>query len=335
MRPANCPRNLSAHCADRRQTVNEFLLNAAEWLGLWLTLAMALSLLAGSVYPAFRRLCASASPAARSAATLGYGLLAPGAAAAAVIAVMLPGWAGLLVPPHCHGSLCEAHTPLLSAGGIGDTVLVAIGSLAPLALAAIVIGALRAGRRRLRLWLAFSRPERMAAYRTVDSPDALAWCFGLWRPRVFVTTALIRKLTPAELDAVLRHEWAHAKRLDNLRAAALGLGTLFWLPGGRRRILSDLSTDSELACDAVAHRAAHGTTALQAALSALQGTPCPAPPARGSAFGKVSPVQRIAALQSPAAHPPAIRAWLFLAAIWCLEVALATGLAHHGLEWLA
>ena len=55
----------------------------------------------------------------------------------------------------------------------------------------------------------------------VTTSDSYAWCYGLLRPRIYVTTGLLDALTSDELEAVLRHERYHLQRYDPLR-------TLFW-----------------------------------------------------------------------------------------------------------
>jgi Zn-dependent protease with chaperone function len=55
----------------------------------------------------------------------------------------------------------------------------------------------------------------------VISGVAQAWCYGLIRPRVCVTTGLLGMLSSDELEAVLRHECYHLRRYDPLR-------TLLW-----------------------------------------------------------------------------------------------------------
>jgi hypothetical protein len=52
----------------------------------------------------------------------------------------------------------------------------------------------------------------------VDWTRAEALCYGLVRPRICITTGLLRMLSPAELEAVLRHERHHLQRRDPLRA---------------------------------------------------------------------------------------------------------------------
>jgi hypothetical protein len=72
----------------------------------------------------------------------------------------------------------------------------------------------------------------------LESAAAAAFCAGLLRPRVFVTSGMVASLADDELDAVLVHEAEHAHRRDPLRrlAGRAAADVLFWLPlivGGR------------------------------------------------------------------------------------------------------
>jgi Zn-dependent protease with chaperone function len=51
----------------------------------------------------------------------------------------------------------------------------------------------------------------------VDAEGAQVFCYGLVRPRVVVTSALLAVLDPTELAAVLCHERHHVQRWDPLR----------------------------------------------------------------------------------------------------------------------
>lgn len=93
--------------------------------------------------------------------------------------------------------------------------------------------------------------------------------FGLARPVVLVPAGIADHLAPAELAAVLVHESCHARRRDNLMAAAHSLvEAIFWFHPlvwwlGRR-----LREERERACDeAVIGRGVNGETYAQAILS--------------------------------------------------------------------
>jgi beta-lactamase regulating signal transducer with metallopeptidase domain len=89
---------------------------------------------------------------------------------------------------------------------------------------------------------------------------------GVLYPRILLPIGIDRVLNRRELDAVLIHEMAHAKRRDNLirllyemSLCALWFHPLIWLAGARMALYRELS------CDESVIRRAHG----QALVSAL------------------------------------------------------------------
>jgi Zn-dependent protease with chaperone function len=115
----------------------------------------------------------------------------------------------------------------------------------------------------------------------LDSPAASAFCAGLLRPRVFVTSGMVAALADEELDAVLVHEAEHARRRDPLRrlVGRAAAGVLFWLPlvgwWTRHRL-----EDAELAAD----RAAIDRVGRSPLARALRATATPAAPMVGARF---------------------------------------------------
>ena len=102
----------------------------------------------------------------------------------------------------------------------------------------------------------------------IDLDIPVALCYGLLRPRLLLSTGLARRLSDAELEAVLRHEAAHLRRRDPVRLVlARALAELLPL-----RILSRLATSMSLAQELAADRSAladGGTQALGGALLKL------------------------------------------------------------------
>ncbi|MGH3470075.1 MAG: M56 family metallopeptidase, partial [Thermocrispum sp.] len=80
--------------------------------------------------------------------------------------------------------------------------------------------------------------------------DVVAFCAGVFWPRVFVSTGAVHAYARAELDAVLAHEAAHASRHDPLRRllARASSEVLFFVPlcdwwATRRMEHAELSAD--------------------------------------------------------------------------------------------
>ena len=135
------------------------------------------------------------------------------------------------------------------AAGRGETLWVALHACAragaaavsllgllALALAASAVGAAllelahqaRAGRRALRSaragalmpapeLVAFARDLGLSRLVVVESKERIAFCAGLLRPCVAISTAVCDALEPSALRALLAHEAAHARRRDPLR----------------------------------------------------------------------------------------------------------------------
>jgi Zn-dependent protease with chaperone function len=96
-----------------------------------------------------------------------------------------------------------------------------------------------------------------------------AFCHGLMRPRIYVSSGALAALGPAELAALLAHERHHARRRDPLRRAVARMlgGALFFLPV-LPRLLERYRDEAELAADEAALRDGHAA-ALAAALLAF------------------------------------------------------------------
>lgn len=95
---------------------------------------------------------------------------------------------------------------------------------------------------------------------------AEAFCYGLLRPRICITTGLLRVLEPAEAEAVLRHERHHLQRRDPLRSLLWTmLCTVCWW-------LKDWAIHADLLRELAADRAvieAQGRSPLASALFKL------------------------------------------------------------------
>jgi Zn-dependent protease with chaperone function len=107
------------------------------------------------------------------------------------------------------------------------------------------------------------------AVAVLADPRPLAFCAGLRRPRVYVTTGALARLEPDELRAIAEHEAHHVRRRDPLRLlVAQTLADAFAI-----RALRDLPdrqhTTADLAADAAAVAAAGTARPLAAAMLRL------------------------------------------------------------------
>jgi Zn-dependent protease with chaperone function len=215
---------------------------------------------------------------------------------------------------------------------------IAIVALAVMALSAIVLAAAGA----VRELVASGRLNRALQQRCREQPDGvlllddehpLAFCAGLLRPRVYLSTGARALLDDAALRAVLEHERHHARRRDPLRLATgrVLASSLFFLPGlaalAREQVaLSELGADESAIGGVPDGRSALARAILGFDGAATRDRPAGFDPARIDHLLGESASWRFPALLCLAAG----------AAIALLvAVALLLGMAAHGSATLA
>lgn len=100
--------------------------------------------------------------------------------------------------------------------------------------------------------------------RIIPSMTPEAFTVGLLRPKICLSEGLLRSLREPELQAVLRHERAHARALDPLRLAAVRfLSDFLWFLPVSRPLADAFSGMAELRADEAA--VAAGSDALELA----------------------------------------------------------------------
>jgi len=158
----------------------------------------------------------------------------------------------------------------LPEANLTSVASLALGSFAVAVLLLAVrsaFGQLRASRRFLRGLRPLATATGPRGARVYECSAPQAFCAGLLRPRVYVSSGAVAQLSREELDAVLAHEAHHARLRDPLRvlfARVLG-DALFFLPGVRQ--LGDrYGALAEMAADQAAVRAAGDRAPLASAL---------------------------------------------------------------------
>ncbi len=153
------------------------------------------------------------------------------------------------------------------AANLAAVIVVALAGLGLAVTGMTVTGAVRelAADRRLHRWLAaqaHASHSRLDAL-VIEDERPRAFCAGLLRPRVYVSTGALALLDEPAVGAVLLHERQHARRRDPLRLACgrVLARALFYVPGlgelGRRQqVLAELSADEYAIGAAPGNRAA-------------------------------------------------------------------------------
>jgi len=214
-----------------------------------------------------------------ASAALGYGVCAVIAAivsrrgvhrgsATALALRLLPAGGGLLASLALAVPAFLMHEPasVNERPGAFAMLLAAAGTLVACSLARRTLRAWRSTRRVLGEWERSAQPVAMPG--TPAPGFCIAHSFpvvavvGVIRPRLFVARSVLNTLTPRELQAVLQHEAAHVRALDNakrwLMACAPSIG---W-----RGTALELEHAWEQAAEHEADRGAKGALDLASAL---------------------------------------------------------------------
>ncbi len=138
----------------------------------------------------------------------------------------------------------------------------------------------------------------------IASPSPVAFVYGLIRPRVVISDALLVRLSNAELRAVLEHERYHLEHLDPLKMAVIAMLT------EAANAVSDLSpfqarhtAGRELAADRRAIAVCVRRALAGALLKAVPGIDWPGGEAAMSLRGRCALASRVAQLETGAAPP--------------------------------
>jgi uncharacterized integral membrane protein len=150
-------------------------------------------------------------------------------------------------------------------------VIIFLAALGVVVTALVLTGTVRELRasRRFHHLLAGRYPEELHGALLIDDPEPRAFCTGLLRPRVYLSTGAMAILDDAALGAVLAHERHHARRHDPLRLAAgrVVARALFFLPElsdlvERQQALAELSADESAVNASPANRSALASAML-------------------------------------------------------------------------
>lgn len=313
--------------------VGPWVLPWIAFLAVWMALcpaAFALNRLAK------HRLTAVAA-AERSTLLLALATLPVTVAALVAVLGFTPWLGGMLVDRHCHADTgCGAHVPILHAGA---PYALSVGALllgTTLTLCGGVFRRLRHTQRFASALGVLAEPAPRARCEIIESPEPFAYCIGLWRPKVLISTGLERALSAEALEAVVAHEHAHAARRDNLRHGLAALALLPLGPRARRALLADLTLSSEQACDRTAIETTGNASALLGALAAMRSDRRRTPRLRTTSFGATTTLaSRLAALDgsdSTARNVYVVPA--IIAGVYTVATLATTYVAHHGAERL-
>ncbi|WP_102143044.1 M56 family metallopeptidase [Mycobacterium hubeiense] len=197
------------------------------------------------------------------------------AVVAGVIAVQVAWMVGAAVCPRMTMTECVVAAVVLVAGASVLSIVVRVAWLA--ATTARALAALPRAPMPQSLQTAAQRAG-IPRLHSLAGTDRTAFCAGLIRPSVYITAATAQ-LKTNEVDAVLAHEAAHARRRDPLRrlVTRAAADVMFWLPLLRWWLHKHVE-NAEVHADkaAIDHAGRQGLAAALLAAGAQPPVPMPA-----------------------------------------------------------
>jgi BlaR1 peptidase M56 len=171
------------------------------------------------------------------------------------------------VSPHrvAHHVVVLGQTLSYPAANLAAIIVVVLALLGAVVTARVVLGAARelAAARRFDRQVAAHRWPHPGGALVIDDARPHAFCAGLLRPRVYVTSGALAILDEPALGAVLTHERHHARRRDPLRFATSRVlaRAMFFLPalrelGLQQQALAEMSADESAINAAPGNRSA-------------------------------------------------------------------------------
>ena len=128
-------------------------------------------------------------------------------------------------------TVCLSNISLASSGLMWVTVAAALAGFV-YALSKGLAGLYRSGRALKRMPIRYGQERKVALIR--DDSLSIAFTHGLFRPVIYLSTGLIKRLSRGEINAVLSHELYHRDRRDPLRFFLLDFisDLFFYIPLG-------------------------------------------------------------------------------------------------------
>jgi len=237
-----------------------------------------------------------------------------------LIGVQVAWMVGAAVCPRMTMTECLVSAVLLVAAASVLSIAVRVGWLAATTTRALATLARASMQQSLET---AARRAGIARLRCLAGTDRTAFCAGLVRPSVYVTTATAQ-LKDNELDAVLAHEAAHARRRDPLRRliTRAAADVMFWFPLLRWWLRTHVE-NAELNADKAAIDHA-GRQSLAAAILAATAEPPVAVPAMAGATE--ARIAHLLGEDLPVRRPPARLVVLsLLGAIGALWIVMCLG----------
>lgn len=203
------------------------------------------SLLLSLLYPFYKRLLSSASWHLTPNLILYYCFLSLFSALSSSLIISIPHFSSRLVLEHCHQGNCDAHVSSIQAYGAYGVALASVLLGLSIVIACLLCNSLISARRKIKVLRLFAGRKALASkkieYHIVESRDSFAWCVGLFKPQIYVSSTMLSNTSSQQQTILLAHEQCHKQDKHNLLKLLLFCLSIFWLPKSKALIVKDFS----------------------------------------------------------------------------------------------
>lgn len=311
----------------------------AKFIIAWVLLTLAITYPFVLAYPLWRKLLHHTQVNTRIWLNLQFSLLPVLLAALILLLYSQPQLSGYFVDWHCHNNVCGPHHLYLPTDShLGHGLSSSILLLVAFVLVFLCYQFVKA-RRYLRLLQHLADDDLSGNYKVFDTKQLLAWSTGFWRTQIYLSTALVARLSNKQLQFVLAHEYAHVFARDNIKKLLLNYLTRMWPSKQRELLRSQVELDMEVACDLKAAQGRFNATELEQLFSQL--TPPSKLVSKEQANSQHQCLTQAATrlvmfvtMQTDSKINRGVKAQIALLVYVILITTLYAQFAHFGLEWL-
>ncbi|MES2623729.1 MAG: M48 family metalloprotease [Pseudomonadota bacterium] len=226
--------------------ITHYLRHASSFAATWLSCWFLLYLVAWAVYPGVRRFLLNLHPATACNIVLALVALPFLTSLLATALVFSPLLENNLITTHYHSADCENKFPLLKSGWVIGTVLATTGVAVFAIMSKFFSQVLFSLKLESRLALL---GDKQPNWYLLPHREKLVFTMGWLNSTIFITDGLLKLCSSKDIDIILEHEKAHARRKDNLRLLVGRLLVLVVPSFLSKKFTSDLQLFTEAACD--------------------------------------------------------------------------------------
>lgn len=153
-----------------------------------------------------------------------------------------------IITPHCHGQTCQPHSIVSSNSHAPINYLITFILVVVIATLVLLFRQIRLAKTYFNALDSFAKHTEQG-YKIIQSDQKLAWCAGLIKPQIFISSELHKNLKRHQLAFVLAHELSHKLHRDNLKKWLVSWLIKVWPASIAQQFYNELNNTVEIEAD--------------------------------------------------------------------------------------